>query len=50
MSNGNCSLVVKGVGVELYDLDGWRFIDFVGVIGMLNVGYLYFKVVEVVKW
>lgn len=49
VSNGNRSLAVKGVGAELYDLDGRRFIDFAGAIGTLNVGHSHPKVVEAVK-
>lgn len=34
-------------GVIVKDVDGNMFIDFVGVIGIINVGYSYLKVKEV---
>lgn len=40
---------VKAKGAELWDADGKRYIDFIGGIGVLNVGHAHPKVVEAIK-
>jgi len=40
---------VRAQGAELWDADGKRYIDFIGGIGVLNVGHAHPKVVEAVK-
>ncbi|MEL7018453.1 MAG: aminotransferase class III-fold pyridoxal phosphate-dependent enzyme, partial [Pseudomonadota bacterium] len=40
---------VKAQGAELWDADGKRYIDFIGGIGVLNVGHAHPKVVEAIK-
>lgn len=40
---------VQGKGAMIEDVDGNRFIDFAGGIGVLNVGYGHAEVVEAVK-
>ncbi len=39
----------KAKGAELWDVDGKRYIDFIGGIGVLNVGHAHPKVVEAIK-
>ncbi|WP_375206005.1 4-aminobutyrate--2-oxoglutarate transaminase [Hyphococcus sp.] len=36
-------------GAELWDVEGKRYIDFIGGIGVLNVGHAHPKVVEAIK-
>ncbi len=40
---------VKAEGAELWDADGKRYVDFIGGIGVLNVGHRHPKVVEAIK-
>lgn len=42
-------LAEKAKGAELWDVDGRRYLDFVGGIGVLNVGHNHPRVVEAVK-
>jgi 4-aminobutyrate aminotransferase/(S)-3-amino-2-methylpropionate transaminase len=42
-------LAEKAKGTELWDVDGRRYLDFVGGIGVLNVGHNHPRVVEAVK-
>ncbi|MBB3149562.1 4-aminobutyrate aminotransferase/(S)-3-amino-2-methylpropionate transaminase [Phyllobacterium trifolii] len=42
-------LASKAKGTELWDLDGRRYLDFVGGIGVLNVGHNHPRVVDAVK-
>ena len=39
----------RAKGAELWDVDGKRYIDFIGGIGVLNVGHSHPKVVEAIK-
>lgn len=39
----------RAQGAELWDVEGKRYIDFIGGIGVLNVGHAHPKVVEAVK-
>ena len=39
----------RAEGAELWDVEGKRYIDFIGGIGVLNVGHRHPKVVEAVK-
>ncbi len=39
----------RAKGAELWDVEGKRYIDFIGGIGVLNVGHAHPKVVEAVK-
>ncbi len=39
----------KAQGAELWDVDGKRYIDFIGGIGVLNVGHRHPKVQEAIK-
>ena len=39
----------KAEGAELWDVEGQRYIDFIGGIGVLNVGHRHPKVVEAIK-
>ncbi len=39
----------RAQGAELWDVDGKRYIDFIGGIGVLNVGHSHPKVVEAIK-
>ncbi|MEO1252980.1 MAG: 4-aminobutyrate--2-oxoglutarate transaminase [Pseudomonadota bacterium] len=39
----------KARGAELWDVEGKRYIDFIGGIGVLNVGHSHPKVVEAIK-
>jgi len=39
----------RAKGAELWDVDGKRYIDFIGGIGVLNVGHAHPKVVEAIK-
>ncbi len=41
--------VAKAEGADLWDVDGKHFIDFIGGIGVLNVGHRHPKVVEAIK-
>ena len=42
-------VIEKGYGAMVWDLDGNRFIDWIGGIGVLNLGYSNEEVVEAVK-
>lgn len=42
-------LAERAKGTELWDADGRRYLDFVGGIGVLNVGHNHPRVVEAVK-
>lgn len=39
----------RALGAELWDVEGKRYIDFIGGIGVLNVGHAHPKVVEAIK-
>ena len=39
----------RAQGAELWDVEGKRYIDFIGGIGVLNVGHSHPKVVEAIK-
>lgn len=39
----------RAEGAELWDVEGKRYIDFIGGIGVLNVGHRHPKVVEAIK-
>lgn len=39
----------RATGAELWDVEGKRYIDFIGGIGVLNVGHAHPKVVEAIK-
>ncbi len=39
----------RAEGAELWDVDGKRYVDFIGGIGVLNVGHRHPKVVEAIK-
>lgn len=39
----------KAKGAELWDVEGKRYIDFIGGIGVLNVGHAHPKVVEAIR-
>ena len=39
----------KAEGAELWDVEGHRYIDFIGGIGVLNVGHRHPKVVAAIK-
>lgn len=49
VSNGNLHIAAKAEGAIITDIDGNRFIDFAGAIGVQNVGHRHPKVVEAVK-
>lgn len=49
VSNGNRHIASKAEGAIVTDIDGNRFIDFAGAIGVQNVGHCHPKVVEAVK-
>src|SRR5690349_23640197 len=40
---------VRGEGARLWDVDGHEYIDFVGGIGVLNVGHNHPLVVQAIK-
>jgi len=42
-------VIAKGEGAMIEDVDGNRFVDWVGGVGVLNIGYSHPEVVEVVK-
>jgi 4-aminobutyrate aminotransferase/(S)-3-amino-2-methylpropionate transaminase len=42
-------VAARAQGAELWDVDGKRYLDFVGGIGVLNVGHNHPKVVEAVR-
>ena len=42
-------VAARAVGAELWDVDGKRYLDFVGGIGVLNVGHSHPRVVEAVS-
>ena len=42
-------VIEKGEGAMLEDLDGNRFLDWVGGVGVLNIGYSHPEIVEAVK-
>lgn len=46
----NFLIVIEcGEGIRVYDVDGNVFYDFVSGVGVINVGYFYLRVVEVIK-
>jgi 4-aminobutyrate aminotransferase/(S)-3-amino-2-methylpropionate transaminase len=49
MSNAHPIFAVRGEGARLWDVDGHEYIDFVGGIGVLNVGHNHPLVVQAVK-
>lgn len=42
-------IAVKGEGARLWDVDGNEYIDFIGGIGVLNVGHNHPRVVQAIK-
>ena len=42
-------VAARAQGAELWDVDGKRYLDFVGGIGVLNVGHSHPRVVEAVR-
>jgi 4-aminobutyrate aminotransferase/(S)-3-amino-2-methylpropionate transaminase len=49
VSNGNRHLAEKASGAVVTDIDGQRFIDFAGAIGVQNVGHCHPKVIAAAK-
>lgn len=49
IGNGNRHIAAKADGAIITDIDGNRFIDFAGAIGVQNVGHCHPKVVKAVK-
>ncbi|MCI1880766.1 MAG: 4-aminobutyrate--2-oxoglutarate transaminase [Sporolactobacillus sp.] len=49
VGNGNRHIAAKAKGAVITDIDGRKFIDFAGAIGVQNVGHCHPKVVEAVK-
>jgi 4-aminobutyrate aminotransferase/(S)-3-amino-2-methylpropionate transaminase len=43
------AVIKRGEGAIIEDVDGNRFLDFVGGVGVLNIGYSHPEVIEVVK-
>lgn len=42
-------VIERGEGAMIEDVDGNRFLDWVGGVGVLNIGYSQPEVVEAVK-
>src|SRR5258708_20244403 len=42
-------IAVRGEGARLWDVDGNEYIDFIGGIGVLNVGHNHPPVVQAIK-
>ena len=42
-------VISKGEGAMIEDVDGNRFLDFIGGVGVLNIGYSHPEIVEAVK-
>ena len=42
-------VIAKGEGAMLEDVDGNRFLDWIGGVGVLNIGYSHPEIVEAVK-
>lgn len=42
-------VIKRGAGAIVEDVDGNRFLDFIGGVGVLNIGYSHPEVVEAVK-
>ncbi|CRM90899.1 4-aminobutyrate aminotransferase GabT [Pseudomonas sp. 22 E 5] len=42
-------VAARGEGAQLWDVDGKRFLDFVGGIGVLNTGHCHRRLVEAVR-
>ncbi len=49
VSNAHPLVVARAEGSRIWDVDGREYIDFVGGIGVLNVGHNHPRVVEAVK-
>ncbi|WHX26211.1 4-aminobutyrate--2-oxoglutarate transaminase [Virgibacillus halodenitrificans] len=49
VSNGNVNIADYASGATITDIDGNKWIDFAGAIGVLNVGHTHPKVTEAVK-
>lgn len=49
VGNGNRHIAAKAKGAVITDIDGNRFIDFAGAIGVQNVGHCHPKVIEAAK-
>src|SRR5258706_14812939 len=49
LSTAHPIFVVRGEGARLWDVDGNEYIDFIGGIGVLNVGHNHPHVVQAVK-
>lgn len=47
--NAHPLMIESGTGSEVFDAEGRRYLDFVGGIGVLNVGHNHPRVVEAVK-
>lgn len=41
--------IARGEGAMLEDLDGNRFLDWIGGVGVLNIGYSHPEVIDAVK-
>ena len=42
-------VIERGEGAMIEDVDGNRFVDFIGGVGVLNIGFSHPEVVEAVK-
>jgi 4-aminobutyrate aminotransferase / (S)-3-amino-2-methylpropionate transaminase / 5-aminovalerate transaminase len=49
VSNAHPLIVARAEGAQIWDVDGREYIDFVGGIGVLNVGHNHPRVVEAVR-
>lgn len=49
VSNGNLNIADYASGATITDMDGKKWIDFAGAIGVLNVGHTHPKITEAVK-
>jgi len=48
VSNAHPIFVERALGAKLWDIDGKEYFDFIGGIGVLNVGHAHPKVVKAV--
>src|SRR5215470_2788763 len=49
ISTAHPIVAVRGEGARLWDVDGNEYIDFIGGIGVLNVGHNHPRVVQAIK-
>ena len=42
-------VIAKGEGAMIEDVDGNKFLDWIGGVGVLNIGYSHPEIVEAVK-